>query len=194
MRTERKLADMRPLAAAGLAAAMLGAGVGSATGQEAPGRAAEVDPMPPLQTPRGPLAFERDFFVYAASRGRNPFNPPTESATAVQPTGLVLLGIVRATDPSGATDPSRATDPTRAVVLLAATGGGAGHSATGGGARTFRLRLGEQVGSLRVVEVGAGRAVVAVREPGQRERFAELALPRRTPSRATPNKAAGDGS
>ncbi len=188
MRTERKLADMRPLAAAVLAAAMLGAGIGSATGQETPGRAAEVDPMPPLQTPRGPLAFERDFFVYAASRGRNPFNPPTESATAVQPTGLVLLGIVRATDPS------RATDPTRAVVLLAATGGGAGHSATGAGTHAVRLRLGEQVGSLRVVEVGADRAVVAVREPGQRERFAELTLPRRTPSRATPSRAAGDGS
>lgn len=173
---------MRTLAAAGLAAAMLGARVGSATGQEAPERAAEADAMPPVQELRGPLAFERDFFVYAASRGRNPFDPPTESGTAVPATGLSLLGIVRATDPS------------RAVVLLAATGGGAGHSTTGAGTRTFRLRLGEQVGSLRVVEVGVDRAVVAVREPGQRERFAELALPRRTPSRATPSRAAGDGS
>ena len=185
---------MRTLAAAGLAAAMLGAGVGSATGQEAPGRAAEADPVPQVATPRGPLAFERDIFVYAASRARNPFDPPTESATAVPATGLSLLGIVRATDSSRASDLSHATDPSRAVVLLAATGGGAGHSAAGAGTRTFRLRLGEQVGSLRVVEVGADRAVVAVREPGQRERFAELALPRRTPSRATPNRAAGDGS
>lgn len=179
---------MRTLAAAGLAAAMLGAGVGSATGQEAPGRTAAADTMSPVRELRGPLTLERDFFVYAASRARNPFDPPTESSTAVPATGLSLLGIVRATDSSGAVDPSRA------VVLLAATGGGAGQSATGAGTRTFRLRLGEQVGSLRVVEVGADRAVVAVREPGQRERFAELALPRRTPSRATPSRAAGDGS
>ena len=200
---------MRASTAAWLAAGLLAAGVGCTADQEIPTRQAEAAPerlteaaperpteaspeRPTEASPEHPtegfphrsvqgvsdmLAFERDFFVYPALRRRNPFDPPADSASAVPLTGLSLLGIVRAQDPS------------RAVVLLATTRGEAGHGTNGAGVRTIRLRSGEQAGNLRVVEVGVDRAVVVVREPGNRERSAELALPRRRQSGA-----AGDGS
>lgn len=50
--------------------------------------------------------------------------------------------------------------------------------------RTFRLRPGDRAGSVRVVEVGLDRVLVAVEEPDGRVRSAEIALPRRRPTGA----------
>ncbi len=141
---------MRALTAAAVLAAWA-LGADPAGGQDLPGR----------------LVFEREFFVYPASGWRNPFRPPADSTVGLPVAGLTLLGVVRAEDPE------------RSVVLLAATSDLAGRAASVGGTSTIRLRPGTQSGNVRVVEVGVARVVVAVQEPGGRERLVELALPRR---------------
>lgn len=142
------------------------------------------------------LAFERDFFAYPASARRDPFEPPADSSAALPVVeDLLLLGIVHAQEPG------------RSLVLLAATGayrgadaapGGTGAAPRGTGTarepadaapglvrrRTFRLRPGDRAGSVRVVEVGLDRVLVAVEEPDGRVRSAEIKVPRRRPTRA----------
>ena len=121
-----------------------------------------ADPTGGQELP-GRLAFEREFFVYPASGWRNPFRSPAGLPVA----GLALLGVVRAEDPE------------RSVALLAATGAHAGGATSVGCRRTIRLRTGDHAGNVRIVEVDVARVVVAVQEPGERERLVELALPRR---------------
>lgn len=128
------------------------------------------------------LAFERDFFAYPASARRDPFEPPADSSAALPVVeDLLLLGIVHAQEPG------------RSLVLLAATGAyrGAGTAREPADAapglvrrRTFRLRPGDRAGSVRVVEVGLDRVLVAVEEPDGRVRSAEIKVPRRRPTKA----------
>lgn len=145
------------------------------------------------------LAFERDFFAYPASTGRDPFQPPVDSSAALPVVeDLLLLGIVHAQDPGqslvllAATGAYRGTDAARGGAHIAPGGADAAPGSTDAARepaadaalglvsrRTFRLRPGDRAGNVRIVEVGPDRVLIAVEEPDGRVRSAEIAVPRR---------------
>ncbi len=112
------------------------------------------------------LIFEREVFTYPEYQRRNPF----QSLLASDDQGplfedLILLGVLFSSDPQ------------RSVALLGegAGGGAGGESQT---LRTFRVRRGDSLGNIRIVEIEPTRVLVDVQEFGLSEqRVLELKRP-----------------
>lgn len=124
---------------------------------------------PPADTVQ--LVFEREVFSYPSHLRRNPFRP----LTGVGDSGprfeeLTLLGAIVSSDPGAS------------VALLGVAG------AQTPGAATQRLRVGQALGNVRVLEIRPREIVVEVEEFGLRERVT-MQL-RRTAPEANP----GDGA
>ncbi len=132
----------------------------------------EPEPPPPADAADTvQLVFEREVFTYPSHVRRNPFRP----LTGVGDSGprfeeLSLLGVIVSADPGSS------------VALLGVAG------AQTPGAGTQRLRVGQRLGNVRVLEIRPREIVVEVEEFGLRERVT-MQL-RRTAPEANP----GDGS
>lgn len=118
------------------------------------------------------LVFEREVFIYPEYQRRNPF----QSLLASDAQGplfedLILLGVLFSNDPQ------------RSVALLGeGAGGGAGGESQA--LRTFRVRRGDSLGNLRIVEIEPTRVLVDVQEFGLSEqRVLELKRPSEGSSR-----------
>ena len=126
------------------------------------------DPQAPL--PEDPdtvqLVFEREVFNYPSHVRRNPFRP----LTGVSDAGprfeeLRLLGVIVSSEPGGSV----------ALVGVAGT--------TEPGAATQRLRVGQTLGNIRVLEIRPREMDVEVEEFGLRERVT-MRLQRTAPEAA----------
>ena len=119
--------------------------------------------LPAAQSSRGGgLVFEREVFTYPSRARRNPFQPlPVSVAEGPRVEELGLLGIIHHRDP-------------RVSVLLMGTGMPSGRDgAVTTGAfplETYRLRLGDVIGSARVVEIHERHVVVETEGPEGPER------------------------
>lgn len=113
------------------------------------------DQAQPPQTPQDQeqvnTVYEREVFMYRAAGRRDPFQPLTSEAVGPRFEDLALGGIIFSPDPG------------RSVAMLRA------------GSRLFRARVGDQIGNVRVVEIGPLRVVFAVNDFGQvRQEVLEL--------------------
>lgn len=107
--------------------------------------------------PAGQLTLERERFTYVSAGRRDPFQPPAESPSdEAAVAGLRVLGILHH------------EIPRYSLVLLQARGaGGATPDVEDVGAdqmTTHRLRPGDQLGPLRVVQVQRHRVIVEIAE------------------------------
>ncbi len=119
---------------------------------------------PPAATPDTvQLVFEREVFAYPSHVRRNPFRPLTgvgEGGPRYE--DLSLLGVILSSEPGGS------------VALMGVRG--AQNPATS----TQRLRVGQRLGNVRVVEIREREVVVQVEEFGLLERRV-MALARTAP-------------
>ena len=135
-------------------------GFTGASAQEAP--AVGLPPneaAPPAEPPprEGGLVFEREVFTYPLRARRNPFQPlPVSVAEGPRFEELGLLGIIHHRDPRGS-------------VVLLGTGPPAGRDgveATGVfPLETYRLRLGDVIGSTKIVQIHERHVVVELDGP-----------------------------
>jgi hypothetical protein len=119
----------------------------------APGASAQEQQAP--QAPQGQeqlsMEYEREVFVYRPAGRRDPFMPLTSESVGPRFEDLALGGIIYSPTPG------------RSVAVLRA------------GSRLFRVRVGDQVGNVRVLEIGPRRVVFAVNDFGQvRQEVLEL--------------------
>ncbi len=124
---------------------------------------------PPPQTQQRPrpgsveLIFDREVFVYPQYQRRNPFTPLL-SGDAAGPRfeGLQLLGVIFSTDPA------------KSVALFGPRAGQANPEVV----KTYRVRRGDQLGNIRILQIQETRVVVEIEEFGMREqRIMELQRP-----------------
>ena len=103
------------------------------------------------------LVFEREIFTYPTFERRDPFRPLTGDETSGGPRfeDLVLLGVVLSSDPR-----------TSVAVVGARPPGATSDQAP---TRTFRLRPGEALGNVRVIDVRRREIVVEVADFGARD-------------------------
>ena len=139
--------------------------------------AQDPPPPPPPLTDTTALVFEREIFVYPEYARRNPFRPLlTAEGGGPRFERLILLGIILADDPAQSialfAEGSRTTvSPTEITVEV-----------TGG---SYRLRVGERLGTMTVVEIQLRQVVVDVEEFGLSERRV-VPLPVRTAGQGGP--------
>lgn len=93
------------------------------------------------------LVLEREVFTYPTFQRRNPFQPLTGRDDGPRFEDLILLGVIRTDDPSAS------------VALLGLRGGGED-------SRSYRVRVGEQLGNSRILEIRQQEVLVAVEEFG----------------------------
>lgn len=138
--------------------------------------AQDPPPTPPVQDTTA-LVFEREVFTYPEYARRNPFRPLlTAEGGGPRFERLILLGIFHADDPAKSiaifAEGSRTTvSPTEITVEL-----------TGG---SYRLHVGEKVGTMTVVEIQLRQVIVEVEEFGLSERRV-VPLPDRTVGQGGP--------
>lgn len=119
----------------------------------------------PEEAPPVPLVFEREVFRYPVAGRRNPFAVPgRERAVLPVHAPVRLLGLVFHDDPR-----------LRMAIL---TRDRLGRDALPGGGRPLRLRIGEQAGDVRLLEVVAAGVVVVETQGPQGAQVDTLALPR----------------
>ncbi len=119
----------------------------------------------PEEAPPVPLVFEREVFRYPVAGRRNPFAVPgRERAVLPVHAPVRLLGLVFHDDPR-----------LRMAIL---TRDRLGRDALPGGDRPLRLRIGEQAGDMRLLEVVAAGVVVVETQGPQGAQVDTLALPR----------------
>ena len=113
----------------------------------------DAKPAPKKPVPEVELKFEREVYVYPMDGRRDPFTPLLgRNSTGPRFDELQLRGIIFS------------PEPTRSVALLV--------DATG---KIHRLRRGDRVGDIRIVEVGQRRVVVSVETFGRsRQEILEL--------------------
>jgi hypothetical protein len=141
--------------------AALGICVGVAPGL----RGQSSDPAPDAQDAAGAssvadsvqLVFEREVFAYPDFERRDPFRPLTGDETSGGPRfeDLVLLGVVLSPDPRASV----------AIVGARPPGSTSDQAPT----RTFRLRIGEPLGNVRLIDVRRREIVVEVADFGARD-------------------------
>jgi len=110
------------------------------------------------------LVFEREVFFYPQYQRRDPF-APLISGDEVGPRfeGLQLLGVIYSTDPE------------KSVALLGPRAEQANDPAA---MRTYRMRRGEHLGNIRILQIQETRIVVEIEEFGMREqRIMQLQRP-----------------
>ncbi len=95
-----------------------------------------------------PLVFEREVFHYPQFDRRNPFRPLTGDLDGPRFEELRLLGTILSSEPG------------RSVALI-----GSGETAS----VSYRLRVGEVLGNMRVLEIQQSRVIVEVEEFGVRD-------------------------
>ncbi len=131
------------------------------TGRLQPQQPESTDGGSAAQTDESPsdsiqLVFEREVFTYPGFERRNPFRPLTgEEATGPRFQDMVLLGVVL----------SPRTDGSIAVLGARPPGATSDQPAT----RVFRLRSGESVGNVRVIEIRRREVLFAVEDFGTSE-------------------------
>ena len=124
----------------------------------------------PPQTPPRPrpdsvaLVFEREVFVYPQYQRRNPFAPLVSGDEAgPRYEGLQLIGVIYSADPE------------KSVALF---GPRTDLAADPSLVRTYRVRRGDQLGNIRILQIQETRVVVEVQEFGMREqRIMQLQRP-----------------
>lgn len=120
----------------------------------APAEAQDAPPPPPPDTAE--LVFEREVFVYPRYNRRNPFSPLIDlEDTGPRFEELTLEGIVYSQNPNLSVALFTAT-------VVAITAGGQQVPAE----ETYRLRRGQVVGNVRVIEIQPTRVIVDVDEFG----------------------------
>lgn len=129
---------------------------------------AAQDP-PPEAPPRTPpdsvtLVFEREVFFYPQYERRDPFAPLVSGDEAgPRFEGLKLLGVIFSSGANGS------------VALL---GPRAEQTEDPAAVRTYRVRRGDQLGNVRILQIQETRIVVEIEEFGMREqRIMELERP-----------------
>jgi hypothetical protein len=132
-----------------LALILLPAGLGAQETQQVP-------PPPPDSTE---LVFQREVFAYPVYERRNPFQPlvGTEGG-GPRYEDLVLRGIVYSPDPS------------RSVALFGVRTGMAAGGEGEATAQSYRVRRGDVLGNVQILEIQQTRVVVEVTEFGLTER------------------------
>ena len=133
--------------------------------QAPPGEAPPTEDPEPVQTDSVSLVFEREVFFYPQYERRDPFAPLT-SAEDVGPRfeGLRLFSVIHAPDPAAS------------VALLGPRGSGQGEGP--GDGQMYRVRRGDHLGNIRILQIQETRIVVEVEEFGMREqRIMELQRP-----------------
>jgi hypothetical protein len=128
--------------------ALVMVGVADASAQGAAQRGQQAQQAEPSTRPASEvtLVYEREQFAYAPAGRRDPFRPLTEDdELGPRFEQLSLRGVIYA--------PGRG----RSVALL----GEGGRSRDGGG-RVYRVREGDVLGNIRIVEIGPQRVVMAV--------------------------------
>lgn len=110
------------------------------------------------------LVFEREIFIYPQYQRRDPFEPLTSGDEAgPRFEELQLLGIMYSSDPGGS------------VALL---GPRADQTQDPAAVRTYRVRSGDRLGNIRILQIQETRIVVEIEEFGMREqRIMELPRP-----------------
>jgi len=110
------------------------------------------------------LVFEREIFVYPSYERRNPFTSLMEgSRTGPRFEELQLIGVVLSTNPENS-------------IAVFGPSTRAGVQGTGG--MSYRVRRGDTLGNIRILEIQQTRVVVAVEEFGLTEqRIMELRRP-----------------
>jgi hypothetical protein len=116
------------------------------------------------------LVFEREVFNYPSFDRRDPFiRVVSGSEGGPRFEEIQLIGVIFSPNPD------------LSVALFGPRGGGEGGPAAGGqtrSRRTFRARLGDQLGNVRILEIQQTRVVVEVEEFGLTEqRIMELPRP-----------------
>jgi hypothetical protein len=109
------------------------------------------------------LVFDREVFVYPQYQRRNPFSPLV-SGDAAGPRfeGLQLMGVIYSPDPD------------KSVALFGPRAGQASADAV----KTYRVRRGDQLGNIRILQIQETRVVVEIEEFGMREqRIMEMQRP-----------------
>ncbi len=143
---------------------LLGTGLGA--GSAGALRAQETPPQPPPTQPRPDsldLVFEREAFFYPRYERRNPFRPLTAGDEyGPRFEELELAGILFSPDPE------------RSWALFGLRDAQEGE---GVGPQSYRVRRGDSVGNVRVLEIQESRVVVHVEEFGMTEQRI-LELPR----------------
>ena len=123
----------------------------------------------PPQTPPRPrpdsvsLVFEREVFLYPQYQRRNPFAPLISGDEAgPRYEGLQLLGVIYSADPE------------KSVALF----GPRAEQSADALMTTYRVRRGDQLGNIRILQIQETRVVVEVQEFGMREqRIMQLQRP-----------------
>lgn len=109
------------------------------------------------------LVFEREVFVYPSYQRRDPFTPLLgEGESGPRFEEVRLVGIVFSTDPD------------RSVATLGPKSGSGGGEQAG---RYYRVRRGDTLGRMRILEIQERRVVLEVEEFGMTEQHI-LELPR----------------
>jgi len=128
--------------------------------QDPPPETVEAPPRPDSVT----LVFEREVFLYPQYQRRDPFAPLISGAEAgPRYEGLQLLGVIYSTSPEKSVAlfgprPEQTSDP--AVM------------------RTYRMRRGDKLGNIRILQIQETRVVVEIEEFGMREqRIMQLQRP-----------------
>ncbi len=137
-------------------------------GTAVPLGAQDTIPSPP-RPPAGSLdlVFEREAFVYPRYERRNPFLPLVAGDQfGPRFEEIKLIGIIHSPDPD------------RSVVMFGTrTGQEQGQGETGLAIQSFRVRRGDTLGNVRILEIHETRVVVLVEEFGLTEQRV-LELPR----------------
>ena len=128
--------------------------------------AQDPQPDPPPRTPPDSvtLVFEREVFFYPQYQRRDPFSPLVSGdENGPRFEGLKLLGVIYSSEPNGS------------VALL---GPRAEQTEDPSAVRTYRVRRGDRVGNIRILQIQETRIVVEIEEFGMREqRIMELERP-----------------
>lgn len=141
----------------GAIAAPLGAQQGDQQGDQQEERT--QDPPRAVGADTLQLVFEREIFTYPSHARRNPFRPLTTQDAGPRFENLALLGIISSPDLNGS------------IALIGIRGGtGAGAGQGGVAAVTHRLREGQVIGNVRIIEIRPREVVVEVEDFGLRER------------------------
>ena len=133
---------------------------------------AQDNPLPFTPPPVAPpqiqdsvdLVFEREAFVYPLYERRNPFAPllrGNESGPRIEE--IKLIGIIYSSNPD---------------LSVASFGPKSGQGGEGSGLQSYRVRRGDTLGNVRILEIQETRVVVQIEEFGMTEqRIIELQRP-----------------
>lgn len=122
-------------------------------------RAGQTGPAASQATPELTLVYEREVFTYSGQNRRDPFRPLTDqNEMGPRFEALSLQGIIYSTGRG------------RSVALISDPDG-----------RIYRVRVGDVVGTSRIIEIGPARVVLAVENFGTtRQEILELPTERGT--------------